>query len=93
MLCLQCKTPKREQYYLVKVPLLLVKVGSQSVSPLHIDHEVLHLTQESLLGLLQRGTLGVGSLNLLLSILKALSQLFPFIIITTIMVEELNCSF
>ena len=43
--------------HLVKVPLLLVKVGSQSVGPLHINHEILHLTLESLFGLLQRGTL------------------------------------
>ena len=63
--------------HLVKVPLLLVKVGSQSIGPLHINHEVLHLTLESLFGLLQRGTLGIHSLNLFLSFLKALGKLFP----------------
>ncbi len=67
----------QSKLYLVKVPLLLVQVGSQPVSPLHISHEVLHLTLESLFGFLQRGTLGIHRLNLLLSLLKALGQLFP----------------
>ena len=62
--------------YLVKVPLLLVKVGGQRISSLHINHEVLHLTLKPLLGLLQRGTLGVHSLDGLLSILQALGKLF-----------------
>ena len=63
--------------YLVKVPLLLVKVGGQRISSLHINHEVLHLSLQPLLGLLQRGTLGVHSLDALLSILQALGKLFP----------------
>merc|ERR1719347_72206 len=37
---------------LVKVPLLLVQVGSQAVGPLNINHEVLHLSLQPLLGLL-----------------------------------------
>ena len=64
-------------YYFVKVPLFFVKaVTSQCVFPLYINHEVLHFKQ-SLLGLLQRGTFGVDSLNLLLSLLQTLSKLFP----------------
>ena len=63
--------------HLIKVPLFLVEVGSQTVGPLHIDHEVFHLTLESLLGLLQRGTLGIHSLDLLLSFLKTLGKLLP----------------
>ena len=57
------------RYNLVKVSLLLVKVGSQTIGSLHINHEVLNLTLESLLGLLQRSTLGVDGLNLFLSLL------------------------
>ena len=64
-------------WYLVKVPLLFVQVGGQPISPLHVNHEVLHLTLEPLFGFLQRSTLGVHSLNLLLSLLKALGKLFP----------------
>jgi len=63
--------------YLVKVPLLLVKVGRQTIGSLHINHEVLHLTLESLFGLLQRCTFGVHCLNLFLCLLQTLSQLFP----------------
>lgn len=66
-------------FYLVKVPLLLVKVGSQRIGSLHINHEVLHLTLESLFGLLQRSTFGIYSLNLFLCLLQALSQLLPTI--------------
>merc|ERR1719481_2288688 len=62
--------------HLVKGPLLLVQVGGQPISSLHINHEVLHLTLEPLFGLLQRCTLGVHSLNLLLSLLKTQGQLF-----------------
>ena len=65
--------------YLIKVPLLLVKVGSQRIGSLHINHEVLHLTLQPLLGLLQRGALGVHSLNGFLSILQALGKLFPIV--------------
>lgn len=68
---------KSRSCYLIKVPLFLVQVGSQSISPLHINHQVLHLTLESLLGFLQRGTFGIHSLELLLSLLKTLGQLFP----------------
>ena len=63
--------------YLIKVPLLLVKVGSQTISSLYINHEVLHFTMKPLLGLLQRGTLWVHSLNALLSFLQTLGKLFP----------------
>ena len=62
---------------LIKVPLFLVEVGGQTVGPLHINHEVFHFTLESLLGLLQRGTLGIHSLDLLLSLLKTLGELLP----------------
>ena len=64
-------------FYPVKVPLLLIQVGSQGIGPLNINHEVLHLSLQPLLGLLQRGTLGVGGLDSLLSILETLSQLLP----------------
>lgn len=64
-------------FYLVKVPLFLVKVCSQTIGSLHINHEVLHLTLESLFGLLQRCTFGVHSLNLFLCLLQTLSQLLP----------------
>ena len=64
-------------FHLVKVPLLLIQVGSQAIGSLNINHEVLHLSLQPLLGLLQRGTLGVGGLNGLLSFLKTLSQLLP----------------
>ena len=63
--------------HLIKVPLLLVKVGSQTISSLHINHEVLHLTLQPLLGLLQRGAFGVHSFNGFLSILETLGKLFP----------------
>ena len=65
--------------HLIKVPLLLVKVGSQSIGSLNVNHEVLHLTLQPLLGLLQGGALGVHSLNGFLSILQALGKLFPVV--------------
>ena len=63
--------------HLIEVPLFLVKVGSQTIGPLHINHEVFHFTLESLFGLLQRGALGIHSLDLLLSFLKTLGELLP----------------
>ena len=63
--------------HLIEVPLFLVKVGGQTVGSLHIDHEVFHFTLESLFGFLQRGALGIRSLNLLLSVLKTLGKLLP----------------
>ena len=63
--------------HLIEVPLFLVQVGGQTVGSLHVDHEVFHLTLESLLGFLQRGTLGVHSFDLLLSLLETLGQLLP----------------
>ena len=63
--------------HLIEVPLFLVQVGGQAVGSLHINHEVFHFTLESLLGLLQRGTLGIHCLDLLLGILKALGELLP----------------
>ena len=63
--------------HLIKVPLFLVKVGSQTIGPLHINHEVFHFTLESLFGFLQRGALGIHSLDLLLSFLKTLGELLP----------------
>ena len=63
--------------HLIEVPLFLVQVGSQTVGSLHVDHEVFHLTLESLLGFLQRGALGVHRLDLLLCLLKTLRQLLP----------------
>ena len=62
---------------LVKVSLLLVKRSSQSISSLHVDHQVFHFTLQSLFGLFQRGTFGIHSLNGLLCILKTLGKLFP----------------
>lgn len=64
-------------FHLVKVPLLLVEVGGQCVGSLNINHEVLHLSLQPLLGLLQGGALGVGRLNGLLGILQTLGQLLP----------------
>ena len=69
--------------HLIEVPLLLVEVGGQAVSSLHVNHEVLHLSLESLLGLLQRGTLGVHSLDLLLSLLETLGQLLPVVLVSS----------
>ena len=63
--------------HLVKAPLLLVQVGSQGVGPLNINHEVLHLSLQPLLGLLQRSTLGIGGLDGLLSLLETCSQFLP----------------
>ena len=68
---------KSLSFHLVKAPLLLVQVGGQGIGPLNVNHEVLHLSLQPLLGLLQRGTLGVGGLNGLLSLLETLSQLLP----------------
>lgn len=63
--------------HLVKVPLLLVQVSSQSIGPLYINHEVLHLTLKPLFGFLKRSALGIHCLNLLLSLLETLGQLLP----------------
>lgn len=63
--------------YLIKVPLFLVKVGSQSISSLHINHEILNFILQTLLGLFQRGTFGIHSFNGLLSILQTLSKFSP----------------
>ncbi|TNN71143.1 hypothetical protein EYF80_018663 [Liparis tanakae] len=70
LLILLCQLP---------VHLTLNLIGSQTVGPLHINHEVLHLTLESLFGFLKRSTLGIHCLNLFLSLLKALGQLFPLL--------------
>ena len=64
-------------FHLVKVPLLLVEVGGHCVCSLNINHEVLHLSLQPLLGLLQGGTFGVGRLNGLLCLLQTLGQLLP----------------
>ena len=63
--------------HLIEVPLFLVEVGSHTIGPLYINHEVFHFTLESLLGLLQRGTLAIHSLDLLLGLLKTLGELLP----------------
>ena len=63
--------------HLVEVPLLLVQGGGQGVGSVHVDHQVLHLRLQPLLGLLQGRALRIHCLHLLLGILEALSQLFP----------------
>lgn len=62
---------------LVKVPLLLVEGGSQTVGPLHVHHEILHLVLKPLLRLLQRGALRVHRFDLFFSLLETLRELFP----------------
>lgn len=63
--------------YLIEVPLLFVKGCAGSVGPLHIEHEVLDLILEPLLGLLKGGALGIHSFYVFLSILQTLGQLLP----------------
>ena len=47
---------------LIEVPLLLVQAGAGSVGPLQIQHQIIHLSLESLLGFLQGRALGAHSL-------------------------------
>ena len=63
--------------YLVEVPLLFVQGCAGSVCPLHVEHEVLNLILEPLLGLLKGGTFGVHSFHVLLSSLQTLGQFLP----------------
>ena len=63
--------------YLVKVPLLFVQGCTGSVGPLHVEHEVLNLILEPLLGLLKGGTFGVHSFYVFLSSLQTLGQFLP----------------
>ena len=63
--------------HLVKVPLLLIKSCAGSIGPLHVEHEVLNLILEPLLGLLKGGAFGVHCFYVFLSILQTLGQLLP----------------
>ena len=65
------------RFYLVKVPLLFVQGCAGSVCPLHVEHEVLNLILEPLLGLLKGGAFGVHSFYMFLSFLQTLGQLLP----------------
>ena len=60
--------------YLIKVPLLFVESRAGSIGSLHVNHEVLDLILEPLLGLLKGGTLGIHSFYMFLSILQTLGQ-------------------
>ena len=55
----------------------LSRVAARALGSLHIDHQVLHFSVQSLFCLFQRGTFSIHSLDALLCILKTLSQLFP----------------
>ena len=63
--------------HLVKVPLLLIESRAGGIGPLHVEHEVLNLILEPLLGLLKGGTFGVHSFHVLLSSLQTLGQFLP----------------
>ena len=63
--------------HLVKVPLLLIESRAGSIGPLHVEHEVLNLILEPLLGLLKGGTFGIHCFYMFLSILQTLGQLLP----------------
>lgn len=63
-------------YYLIKLSLLFIQNSSLCVCLLHVSHEVLYLSLQPLLGLLQRRALGIHSLNGLFG-LQTLSELLP----------------
>ena len=65
------------QSHLVKIPLLLIESCAGSIGPLHVEHEVLNLILEPLLGLLKGGAFGVHSFYMFLSFLQTLGQLLP----------------
>ena len=65
------------QSHLVKIPLLLIESRAGSIGPLHVEHEVLNLILEPLLGLLKGGAFGVHSFYMFLSFLQTLGQLLP----------------
>lgn len=62
---------------LIEVPLLLVQAGTGGVGPLQIQHQIIHLSLEPLLGFLQGCTLGARSLCVFLCFLEPLGQFFP----------------
>lgn len=62
---------------LIEVPLLLVQAGAGGVGPLQVQHQVVHLALEPLLGFLQGSTLGTHSLRIFLRFLEPLGQFFP----------------
>ena len=63
--------------HLVKVPLLLIESRAGGIGPLHVEHEVLNLILEPLLGLLKGGAFGVHRFYVFLSFLQTLGQLLP----------------
>ena len=63
--------------HLVKVPLLLIESRAGSIGPLHVEHEVLNLILEPLLGLLKGGTFGIHCFYVFLGFLQTLGQLLP----------------
>lgn len=62
---------------LIEVPLLLVQAGAGGVGPLQVQHQIIHLSLEPLLGFLQGRTLGAHGLCVLLCFLEPLGQFFP----------------
>lgn len=65
------------QENIIKVPLFLVQGGGGGVGSLHVHHQVLHLSLQPLLGLLQRRTLEVHGLHCFFCLLQMESQLLP----------------
>lgn len=62
---------------LVEVPLLLIQGGAGGAGPLQVQHQIVHLPLEPLLGFLQGSTLGVRSLCVFLRFLEPLGQFLP----------------
>lgn len=62
---------------LIETLLLFIQAGCLSISSFHVSHEVLHLSLQSLLRLLQRRALGIDGLISLLRLLQALSKFLP----------------
>lgn len=62
---------------LIEAPLLLVQAGAGGVGPLQVQHQIVHLSLEPLLGFLQGRTLGAHGLCVLLCFLEPLGQFLP----------------
>lgn len=62
---------------LIKIALLFVQCNSHSIRAFQVNHQVLNLSLQTVLGLFQRGTFGIGSFNCLLRTLEPCNQLLP----------------